>query len=133
MRIGAEGAEDGEGDIITGTGTDGAEDGGEDIITGSGTDGAEDGGGDINIGTVMDGAEGGGGDIIMGAEGLRTGADGPEDREGAVMTGGGKVVLIVGAVIVGTVDVSCGADIGAGRGGAAVLTKAVEVTVVVIN
>lgn len=59
----------------------------------------------------------GGGDIITGAELLRRGMDGAEDRGGggggAVITGGEKVVLVVGAAIVVIVDVSSGADTGA--------------------
>lgn len=66
----------------------------------------------------------GGGDIITGAEVLRRGMDGAEDRGGggAVITGGEKVVLVVGAAIVATVAVSSGADTGAWRGGGTALT-----------
>lgn len=66
----------------------------------------------------------GGGDIITGAEVLRRGMDGAEDRGGggAVITGGEKVVLVVGAAIVVIVDVSSGADTGAWCGGGPVLT-----------
>lgn len=67
----------------------------------------------------------GGGDIITGAEVLRSGMDGAEDRGGggcAVITGGEKVALIFGAAIVVMVDVGSDADIGAWRGGGPVLT-----------
>lgn len=68
----------------------------------------------------------GGGDIITGAGVLRSGMDGAEDigggGGGAVITGGEKVVLMFGAAIVLTVDVSSGAESGTWRGGGPVLT-----------